>query len=89
MDSITAEALYLYCRADTEEQQSLALQLGETNEARLLAKGIPITSQNRELFGLTVKAMTLHDMDHPGEETPRGIREMINDLKFNIGGNYA
>lgn len=83
MDSVAEDELYLYCRADTEEQKALALQLGQANEMRLLGKGIPLSDDNRSLFGLTVKAMTLHDMDHPGEETPRGIREMINDLKFN------
>lgn len=83
MDSVSEEDLYLYCRADTEDQQTLALQLAQTHEVRLLNKGIPLTDRSRELFGLAVKAMTLHEMDHPGEETPRGIREIINDLKFN------
>lgn len=83
MNSISEEELYLYCRADTEEQQTLALQLAETCEAELLAKGIALTEASKPLFGLTVKAKTLHEMDHPGEELPRGIREKINDLKFN------
>lgn len=83
MESITEEELYRYCRVDTDEQKALALQLAETCEAELLAKGIPLTASSMLLFGLTVKAMTLHEMDHPGEELPRGIREKINDLKFN------
>ena len=83
MESVTPEELYLYCKADSEEQKLLADQLAESNEASLLSKGIPLNDRTRPRFGLLVKAMTLHEMDHPGEETPRGIREKINDLKFN------
>ena len=83
MKSVTPEELYLYCKADSEEQQLLADQLAEANEASLLFKGIPINDRTRHRFALVVKAMTLHEMDHPGEPTPQGIREKINDLKFN------
>ena len=83
MESVTKAALYLYCRADNEEQQELADQLAESCEASLLSKGIPLNDKTRLRFALTVKAMTLHEMDHPGEALPRGIREKINDLKFN------
>ena len=83
MQSVTPEELYLYCKADNEEQQLLADQLADAAEASLLSKNIPITERNRLRVGLVVKAMTLHEMDHPGEPTPQGIREKINDLKFN------
>lgn len=83
MESVTREELYLYCKADSEEQQLLADQLADANEAALLSKGIPLTDRTKPRFGLTVKAMTLHEMDHPGDPTPQGIREKINDLKFN------
>lgn len=83
MESVTPEELYLYCKADSEEQQLLADQLAESNEASLLSKGIPLNDRTRLRFGLLVKAMTLHEMDHPGDPTPQGIREKINDLKFN------
>ena len=83
MESVTKEELYLYCKADNEEQQLLADQLADAAEASLLSKNIPNTERNRLRVGLVVKAMTLHEMDHPGEELPRGIREKINDLKFN------
>ena len=83
MESVTPEDLYLYCKADSEEQKLLADQLAEAAEASLLSKGILINDRTRLRFALTVKAMTLHEMDHPGEELPRGIREKINDLKFN------
>ena len=83
MESVTKEELYLYCKADSEEQQLLADQLAEAAEASLLSKGILIKDRTRLRFALTVKAMTLHEMDHPGEPAPQGIREKINDLKFN------
>ena len=83
MESVTPEELYLYCKADSEEQQLLADQLAESAEASLLSKGIPLNDNTKLRFALTVKAMTLHEMDHPGEPTPQGIREKINDLKFN------
>lgn len=83
MVSVYPEDLYLYCKADSEEQKLLADQLAESNESALLSKGIPLNDKTRPRFALTVKAMTLHEMDHPGEELPRGIREKINDLKFN------
>lgn len=83
MKSVTPEELYLYCKADSDEQKQLADQLAESAEDSLLSKNIPINDKTRLRFGLTVKAMTLHEMDHPGEELPRGIREKINDLKFN------
>lgn len=83
MESVTPEELYLYCKADNEEQKLLADQLAESNEASLLSKGIPLNDRTRPRFSLLVKAMTLHEMDHPGDPTPQGIREKINDLKFN------
>lgn len=83
MKSVTPEELYLYCKADGDEQKQLADQLADANEAALESKGIPLNDRTKARFGLTVKAMTLHEMDHPGEELPRGIREKINDLKFN------
>ena len=83
MQSVTPEELHLYCKADNEEQQLLVDQLAEAAEASLLSKNIPITERNRLRVGLVVKAMTLHELDHPGEPTPQGIREKINDLKFN------
>ena len=33
MESVTPEELYLYCKADSEEQQLLADQLADANEA--------------------------------------------------------
>jgi hypothetical protein len=86
MQRVTPEELYLYCKADSEEQQLLVLQLAEVAEASLVDKNIVINDRSRPMIGLAVKAMTLHELDHPGEEFPRGIREKINDLKFNHKG---
>lgn len=83
MVSVTPEELYLYCKSDNDEQRLLAYQLAEAAEASILSKGIPINERNTLSVGLAVKAMTLHEMDHPGEVLPKGIREKINELKFN------
>ena len=83
MKSVAPNELYLYCKADSEEQQTLVEQLEETNASALLAKNIPLNNRTGPRFGLCVKAMTLHELDHPGEPFPLGIREKINDLKFN------
>lgn len=83
MESVFPEDLFLYVKADSDEQQLLATQLAEDCEATLFSKGIPLNERTKSRFGLLVKAMALHEMDHPGEELPRGIREKINDLKFN------
>ena len=55
-------------------------------EKVFLDKNIVLNDRSRPMIGLAVKAMTLHELDHPGEELPRGIREKINDLKFNHKG---
>lgn len=86
MQSVTPEELYLYCKADNDEQRLLVDQLAEAAEASLLDKNIVLNGRTRPMIGLVVKAMTLHELDHPGEELPRGIREKINDLKFNHKG---
>ena len=82
MVSVLPEDLYLYCKVDSEEQKRLAESLADSAEEALFDKNITLTDQNKLRFGLCVKAMTLHELDHPGEELPRGIRGMINALKF-------
>lgn len=82
MRSVTNEELWLYCKVDSEELKTLAVQNAESAEETLLGIGIALTEQNRLRFGLCVKAMALHELDHPGEPIPRGIREKINNLKF-------
>lgn len=85
MQSVSKAELYRYCKIDDDdvEMQALADELADANEAYLLRQNIPLMDANWARFALCVKAMTLHELDHPGDETPRGIREKINDLKFN------
>lgn len=84
MISVSPEELCLYCKIDdVEEQKRLAASIAEAKEAYLFRQNIPLNDSTQERFALCVKAMTLHELDHPGEGTPQGIREKINDLKFN------
>lgn len=84
MQSVTQAELYRYCKIDDDdEMQILADELAESSEAYLENLGIHLTDRNRARFALCVKAMTLHELDHPGEEYPGGIRGKINDLRFN------
>ena len=83
MVSVTPSELARYCKVDDGEQRQLMIELAEAAEASLLAIGIPYNATTSARFALCVKAMTLHELDHSGEETPRGIREKINNLKFN------
>lgn len=84
MQSVETEDLYRYCKIDDDiDLQLTACDLAETAEAYLLRQNIPLNQSTQSRFALCVKAMTLHELDHPGEATPPGIREKINDLKFN------
>lgn len=83
MLSVNEDELARYCKVDDGPQKELMVELAIGAEADLLAKGIPYNDRTSLRFSSCVKAMTLHELDHPGEETPRGIRERINDLKFN------
>lgn len=83
MVSVTQEQLLGYCRIDEDDPLAeTAVQVAGTVEDYLLRQGIPVPGQDRRV-GLCVMAWTLHQLDHPGEETPRGVRELIQDLKFN------
>lgn len=84
----TPEALYRYCRIDDDdtELQQTALELADAAEDYLTAhRMMPADPQNPRA-ALCVRAMTLHDLDHPGEAYPGGILGMLNDLKFRIQG---
>lgn len=84
MQSVTPAELYRYCKIDDDpEIQELAGELAEACEEYLIRLGIPFNEKNRARFALCVKAMTLHELDHPGEEYPGGIKGKINDLRFN------
>lgn len=84
MQSVTPAELFRYCKIDDDpEMQELAEELAEASETYLTRLGVPINDANQARFALCVKAMTLHELDHPGEEYPGGIKGKINDLRFN------
>lgn len=82
MAVVSKEELAAYCRLDEETLIEEAVKLSERMEKRLKRKGAADTSATHEDFCLTVMAMTLHELDHPGEKIPQGIQDMINELKF-------
>lgn len=80
MAAVTRGELDIYCKLDGDEELlDLAVSLAETHESRLLHKG---ASPTHPTFPLAIKALTLHELDHPGEKIPQGIQDMINELKF-------
>lgn len=84
MQSVTLSEVRRYCKEnDDPETNALLEELADSCEAYLLRQNIPLTAGNQPRFALCVKAMTLHELDHPGEPYSGGIREKINDLKFN------
>lgn len=84
MQSVTPAELCRYCKIDDDsDMRILAEELAEASEAYLTRLGVDMNDGNRARFALCVKAMTLHELDHPGEEYPGGIRGKINDLRFN------
>lgn len=83
MVSVTREQLLGYCRIDEDDPLAeTAVQIAGTKEAYLIRQNIPVPGQDSRV-GLCVMSWTLHELDHPGEETPKGVREQIHDLKFN------
>lgn len=82
MAAVAREELAAYCRLDPIDDEDLlaqAVSLADTHEARLLRKG---ANPTHPVFALAIKALTLHELDHPGEKIPQGIQDMINELKF-------
>ena len=82
MAVVSREEIASYCRLDEDALIDEAVSLAETMESRLKRKGAVDTAATHADFCLTVKAMTLHELDHPGEKIPQGIQDMINELKF-------
>lgn len=78
------EALYRYCRIDEDdtELRRTALELAEAAEAYLIRHDMMPAVPTNPRAALCVRAMTLHNLDHPGEPYPGGIQGMLNDLKF-------
>lgn len=83
MESVSRADLLGYCRIDDDDPLAdTAVKIAESVEAYLVRQDIPVLGVDGRVK-LCVMAWTLHQVDHPGEETPRGVREMIQDLKFN------
>lgn len=83
MQSVTRKDLLGYCRIDEDDPLAdTAVKIADSVEDYLLRQDIPVPGTDGRV-SLCVMAWTLHRVDHPGEETPRGVREMIQDLKFN------
>lgn len=82
MAVVSRDELAGYCRLDEPDLIDEAVSLAATMERRLLRKGAVDTLGTHDDFCLAIKAMTLHELDHPGEKLPQGIQDMINELKF-------
>ena len=82
MAVVSRDEIASYCRLDEDALIDEAVSLAETMESRLKRKGAVDTAATHADFCLAVKAMTLHELDHPGEKIPQGIQDMINELKF-------
>ena len=82
MAVVSRDEIASYCRLDEDALIDEAVSLAETMEARLKRKGAVHTTATQADFCLAVKAMTLHELDHPGEKIPQGIQDMINELKL-------
>ena len=82
MAVVSREELAAYCRLDEDTLIDAAVKLSERMEKRLERKGAVDTPATHGDFCLTVMAMTLHELDHPGEKIPQGIQDMINELKL-------
>lgn len=85
MAVVDKKELAAYCRLD-DDLIDAAYTLAERMENRLKRKGAVDTPATHDDFCLTVMAMTLHELDHPGEKIPQGIQDMINELKFGKHG---
>lgn len=82
MAVVSKDELAVYCHLDEGPLLDLAVELAEIQEARLISKGCTDTPSKHGAFCLAVKAMTLHELDNPGQKITQGIQDMINELKF-------
>lgn len=82
MSVVSREELAAYCRLDEPDLIDEAMRLAETMESRLHRKGVVDNVTTHADFCLAVKALTLHELDHPGDPVPQGIQTIINELKL-------
>ena len=82
MAVVTKQEIAIYCKIDEGELLDHAMELAEAQERRLKRKGCRDNPDTHADFCLAVKALTLHELDHPGEKISQGVQDMINELKF-------
>lgn len=82
MAVVSRDEIAAYCHLDDGALLDHAVELAEVQEERLISKGCVDTPGRHGAFCLAVKAMTLHELDNPGQKIPQGIQDMINELKF-------
>ena len=82
MAVVSREDLAVYCHLDEGPLLDAAVELAVVQEERLISKGCVDAPGKHMAFCLAVKAMTLHELDNPGQKIPRGIQDMINELKI-------
>ena len=81
MAVVSKDELAVYCHLDEGPLLDHAVQLAAVQEERLISKGCVDSIGKHGAFCLAVKAMTLHELDNPGQKIPQGIQDMINELK--------
>lgn len=83
--NVPIEDVALFCGVHDESGRMLASSLQAAAEEELDAAGIQYGPRNQERYGLAVKNMVFHELEHPGEARPEGLKSLINGLKY--GGN--
>ena len=81
MAVVSRNEVAIYCKLDDGALLDHACDLADTMEKRLIRKGVRDTPDTHADFCLAVKAMTLYELDNPGQKIPQGIQDMINELK--------
>lgn len=79
---VSREDLAVYCHLDDGPLLDYAETLAITQGHRLERKGCVYTMDNAGIYELAIKALTLHELDNPGQKIPQGIQDMINELKI-------
>ena len=82
MAVVTKDELAVYCHLDEGALLDHAVELAEVQEERLIGKGCVDAPGKHKAFCLAVKALTLHELDNPGQKITQGIQDMINELKL-------
>lgn len=82
MLNVPIDDVCLFCGVVDQSGKLLASSLQAAAEEELKAAGILYGPRNQERYGLAVKNMVFHELEHPGETRPQGIQSLINNLKY-------